>query len=289
MMKKMKRAHSLSIIVLMLFSLAAYGQTANEAAKSFNAGLKLIDEDPKAALEKFQKTVEMCEEIGPEAETTKIKAETQIPTCYYKIGYKAYKAKDYAEALNQFKKAAETGDKFNPEIKEKAENYIPALYFIIGYSEYKKDNYAGAIENFDKSLDLDEEFVKSHYFKALSFYKQEQFEKAAEFFLNTIKYAEGNEAKYGKKAEDIIAEVLTVVGVKKRENNLNEESVEYLEKALKYEEDTPEKKAKIYFEMGNTYKAMDNTAKACEAYKNAAHGDYKANAEYQLENVLNCN
>ncbi len=285
----MKKVSTLSIITLMLFSIAAFGQTMNDAAKAYNAGLKLIDEDPKAALEKFQETAKICEEIGPEAETTKIKAETQIPTCYYKIGYKAYKEKNYAEALNQFKKAAETGDTFNPEIKEKAENYIPALYFIIGYSEYKKENYAGAIENFDKSLGLDEKFVKSHYFKALSYYKQEQFEKAAEFFLNTIEYAEGNEAKYSKKAENIIAEVLTIVGVKKRENKLNEESVEYLEKALKHAEDTPGEKAKIYFELGNTYKAMDNKAKACEAYKNAAHGDYKANAEYEIKNVLNCN
>jgi len=57
---------------------------------------------------------------------------------------------------------------------------------------------------------------------------------------------------------------------------------------LALEKDSPEEKAKFYFEIGNAQAGNGDNAAACTAYKNAQYGNYKASAEYQLNEVLKC-
>ena len=59
-------------------------------------------------------------------------------------------------------------------------------------------------------------------------------------------------------------------------------------KALEIEKDEKDAKAKIYFELGTAYYGKGDTSEACKAYKDAAYGDYVAQANYQLKEVLKC-
>ena len=67
-----------------------------------------------------------------------------------------------------------------------------------------------------------------------------------------------------------------------------EEAIENANKAMEYEKDDPEEKAKIYFELGNAFSGKGENSNACDAYKKSAIGAFKAAAEYQIEHVLKC-
>ena len=67
-----------------------------------------------------------------------------------------------------------------------------------------------------------------------------------------------------------------------------EKAAENAEKALAYDDSEPEKKARIYFELGNAYVGMVEYNKACEAFKNALFEPYTSNVKHKMENVLQC-
>ena len=46
--------------------------------------------------------------------------------------------------------------------------------------------------------------------------------------------------------------------------------------------------AKIYFELGKAFAGLGNINQACAALRDAAHGNYEASANYQIEHVLKC-
>ena len=51
---------------------------------------------------------------------------------------------------------------------------------------------------------------------------------------------------------------------------------------------TDAEKAKVFFKLGGAYEALGNTAKACESYKKALHGEFAEAAKYKIETELGC-
>ena len=99
----MKRtiANSIKAILTLMLACAFWvgnSQTANEAAELYNAGIKVINDDPAGALLKFEECIEICEEVGFDADETKLIAESQVPICYYKIAQCNYYLNEYETA-----------------------------------------------------------------------------------------------------------------------------------------------------------------------------------------------
>jgi hypothetical protein len=55
------------------------------------------------------------------------------------------------------------------------------------------------------------------------------------------------------------------------------------------EKDNPEKKAKHYYNLGLAYKGKGDKNAACSAFKNALYGQFKENAQFEIDNELKCN
>ena len=53
-------------------------------------------------------------------------------------------------------------------------------------------------------------------------------------------------------------------------------------------ESSEDELAKYYYTLGTYYEQAGQKANACDAYKNAVYGDYKANAEYKIKHTLKC-
>jgi tetratricopeptide (TPR) repeat protein len=68
-----------------------------------------------------------------------------------------------------------------------------------------------------------------------------------------------------------------------------DQAIENSNKGLAVEKDDDEKKAKHYYNMGMAYKGKGDTSAACTAFKNALFGQFKENAQYEIETELKCN
>ena len=314
-----------SVLVMALMSFSLDAQTINEVIETFNAGAADVSAgNYEAAIAKFESTIEQATALGAEGDEMKAKAEEQIPPLHYRIALDTYKAKDIPGAIAQFEATVAACDKYgNDEVKGKSLNYIPALYNANGINQLKEDDFEGAIASFDKAVEYQPDYARAIYGKGLVYHKQGDTEnmvatmeqavevgKAAgdektvdaatkilkDSYLNAGKLAFKDEhyedalsdfdASLKYDTEDPEAYYLMCV-IYGRQGEF-EKAVEYGLKALNYEEDDVDKKAGIYYELGNAYVNLVEYDKACEAFKNCLVEPYTASVKHKMDNVLKC-
>lgn len=301
-----------------------HSQDLNSAKQNFLNGLDIINNDPQGALDLFNVCIDICIELGEEGDETRIEAESRVPTCHYKIAYKMYKDNKIEEAIEAFKKTAEIAGKYQDnEIKEKAEKYIPKLYLTLGINKYKAKDFNGAISSFNDATTANPLYATAYYYKGLAYSKMKDdvqalalCEKAIEVGLQT------NETKIVDKAEKKAHNILLVKGVDEKKKNNYLEAIKFLNKslefktksaeayfqlafsynkisewedaiksankAIEFDNSDDEKKARIYYELGNAHKGAGNKESACDAFKKALYGAYTESAKYQIEVDLKC-
>lgn len=309
----------------MLLTISMNAQTLNEVIQAFNAAAGEINAaNYEAALTGFESTIELATALGAEGDDMKAKAEGQIPNAYYRIAMDKYKAKDIEGAITSFENAVSASDKYgNESVKSKALQYIPQLYNSVGNSKVKAEDFDAAIASFDKAIEYKPDYARAYYGKGVAYmkmkndegkissmekaievgtaaadetttaaatkilkdhfvyagkvvYQAEKYDEAIANFESSLKYdAENAEAYY----------LISVIHGKKKEF---EETVKYGLKALEYEEDDVNKKAKIYYEVGMAYTALVEYDKACDALSNALVEPYTSSVKHNMENVLKC-
>lgn len=313
--------------LLLLFSvlvITGYSQTLNDAKQKYLDGLQLINDEPETALELFEESLKLCNELGEEATELIIEIESQLPTCHYKIAYQYYQDKKIKESIEAFKKTSEIAEKYgDDDIKRKANDYIPKLYYVIGSDLYKNKDFDGALQNYKKSTELDPTYAKAYYGQALAYSKKEDNANALSACEKAIETAvQTNDMKTLEKAEKIAHNICLIEGNEEKEkgnyelainklkkaieydtksaqayaliaschNQLSnyDEAISAANKALEYEESDNEKKAGIYYEIGLAHKSKGEITEACEAFKNALFGVFVESAKYQIEVVLKC-
>ena len=311
-------------MVLAMFGIAMQAQpTLTDVINSFNAGAQEVNSGnfTKAIL-KFEETIKLAEELGPEGDKMKADAQSQIPALHYRMALDAYKAKDIEGSIAQFEKALATSEKYgNEEVHDKSVKYIPQLYYALGSSQIRVGELDSALASFDKALGTDPSYARAVYGKAMVYKLKdddaklvatmEQAIKAGkatgdektaaaatktlkDYYMNAAKVAFKNEA-YDKALQDIEASnkydstdaesyYLRCVIYDKQE--AFDKAVESGLKALQYEK--PDDQAKIWFELGNAYTNLVEYDKACDAYSKAMVDPYLETAKYKMENVLHC-
>jgi tetratricopeptide (TPR) repeat protein len=315
----------IAVISAMLIALSITAQPINEVIEAFNAGAAEMNAGNfEAAIAGFEVTIEKATALGAEGDEMKLKAEGQIPPIHYRIAMDKYKAKDIAGAITSFENAVAASDQYgNDDIKGKSLRYIPQLYNAVGNSQVKSEDFEGAISSFDKALEYQPDYARAIYGKALVYRKQNDEssmittmetviavgnatgdEKTAAAATKTLKDHYVNNGKISFQAEeyeDAIAYfeksfkyddqdpepyfLITVIHVKQE---APEKVIQASEKYLAFNEDDVDKKARIYFELGNAYMTLVEYEKACEAYSNALIEPYLNTVKHKMENVLNC-
>lgn len=314
-----------AITILTTFSgKTLLAQTKEDAGNAFNAALELSKTDMAGAVVKMQDVIKMCAIVGKDADSLKMKCTTVIPVWQYNVGNNFLKDKKYDQAKTAFEKSNEYAISYSDNnIKEKSESILSKLYVNDGNNLVKTQKYDDAIIYFEKALKFDPEYSKAYYANALAYKKkgdnvkmQENMDKAIAsatkendtITVNAAKnavasslYQEGAAAfkkkAYGEAAEKLNnslaydksnKEVYYLLAVSNNNLKKYDESVVAANSGITLEEQTSIKLARFYYEIAKAYEGKQDTQNACENYKKAAVGTFKASADYQMKTVLKC-
>lgn len=311
----------LAFVFLLGTSALSQAQSADEAGAALNKGISFKEEGKyELAAEQFNKAIDLAEMAGPDALNIEESAKKQLPLMHFKAAAKSYKSKDYLEAAEKFKKAAEVAQKYdNNSLYKKAARNVPAIYNSIANSHRKKKNFEEAHKYFDKAIDFNDKYAKAYLGKLLVYKSLNQEDKmlsmvkkikeidpngksarSAESSIQTyyLKKAKGkvDEENYAAALDDIKkynkygsgnAQGFYLSAVVYNKQSQFQKGLDFAQKAL---DNDPDKdlKGNIYFELGNAYSGLNKTQQACDAYKKAVDGPSGEAAKYQIKEVLEC-
>lgn len=321
----MKRKTIFNVLLVvglgLLIPFTGFGQTKKEATDIYNGAATTYKQDPKTSLDNLLKAIQICEQLGDEGEEIKINSEQLIPKVYFELAMVQYKQKDLQGTLDNLEKAEETAIKYNDgAVKSRVEKTIPKLYNVMGNNKFKEDKFEDAISNYNKALNITPDFVDPILGLALSYEKLGDEVKMIEYIDKTIEAAKkvndtktiesatskaknfylknADEAQKAKKYEDAINalnnslkydgsdnDVYRLLAVNYNRIEKWNEGIEAALKAIDLKTGPADEKAELYFLLATAYQKLNDNAKACEAYKNAAFGTFKLNADYQIQQL----
>ena len=317
-MNKIKLILSIAFLSLSSF---LFSQTMNEAGEAFNKGIEATKaNDYVAAIKAYTECINICIKLGEEGKDMKMKAESQIPDAYFKIGIASYQTQKFDEAVINFQKSSEFAIKLNDkENSDKALNYIARVYTTKGSAQYKDEDYNNAIMSFDKALQADGAYFKAYYSKGLVYNKQDKAEEFRAAMDKVIELGPADDKTVEAAKSTVFKSFRADAGKALQAGSFNK-SMEYIEIALNYGEGDAQilyfatiannglsnwqkaidfgkraveletkDKSKVYFELGKAYEGIDNKSEACSAYKKVTSGPNVAAAQYKVKNELKCN
>ena len=326
-MKAVKSSFSILTAFFLVFAVnySADAQSREDAISTFNEGFALFNEegDNLGAIEKFKETIEIADQVGPEADDIRDRAIGQIPRLAFMHGAQKVRQRELEEAIDGFQLAIEYAEEYDDEdILRRARGNLPALHLNLGNQFYREEMNDEALEQYEKALELNPSYVSAYYQKGLVYRRINDLEQALEHFDTSIELAreagdEDNIARSERAARD---HLVYLASEQIEEENFNraldllnrasgygesarlhyrfaetynhlerhEDALTSAERALELEDGGREDHARIYFELGLAHKGLDNTADACSAFENALVGEYRSPAEHELEHELNC-
>ncbi len=318
-----KKLFLFSILTLFI-GVQTQGQTLKDAIDAFNTGMDMADNDIEAAIVSLERSIEIATMLGAEGDDVREQAEVQIPGLYFDKAMAHYREREIPEAIAGFEETIEVAAKYNDANTERrSENVLHQLYAIYANSYFRQNDNEQALALFDKALEINPQFARAHLGKGLVYRRLEDIENFKEAMNMAIESAlMTNDENILETAESTARDFFLVRAVRaKGEDNLddaisllttslsydeafpethflfttiyNEQSrfqdaVNSAQRAIELSNDDPNETAKIYFELGKAYQGLGDTGNACAAFSNAAHGNYEASANYQMEHVLNC-
>lgn len=311
-------------LLLGIFALGAIsvsGQSIKDAIQAYNNAATNYKQDPEKALQDIQSALQISEQLGEEGSETKQNCEELIPTIYFQVAMAKHKAKDLKATLENLEKAKESAIKYNDgATKTRVEKTLPKLYNAMGNNLFKEGKFDEAIANYEKSIKLDPNYIDPYLGTALAYEGLKNEEKMVEYLDLTIDLGgkandaanvekaktkgkayflkKADEALNANKLNDVVK--LLDMALKYDGDDYNiyrsmtinysklerwNDAIEYGNKALELVKGTADDKAEIYFLIATAYHKLNKINEACAAYKNAAFGNFKPNADYQIQQL----
>jgi|WetSurMetagenome_2_1015567.scaffolds.fasta_scaffold35065_2 tetratricopeptide (TPR) repeat protein len=306
----------------LICSAGIFAQEKNDAISLFNQGVEFMKANDPKALETFEKCVAVCEQIGDSAADIKSKAVSVIPDLYYKKAFNTLTVdKNIPLAVKEIRSTIQVAEKYSDtSVKENSEKLLVQAYtnMASGYVAAKESEKA--IQAFDSVLMINPNHMPSLYNKALMYRGLDnaaKFGESIDVYIGKLK-ATGDTAKIAQ-ANKIARDYYRIAGGKANQANKLTEALASLNTALKYgsdnsvhyqlasvynkqkkfalaaenalkglslePQDTPEAKAKYYYELGTAQAGLGKTTEACESLKNAMYGPFLNAAKAQRTNM----
>lgn len=322
-----KSLNALFLLVILGITQLTYGQTTiNDVKSSFNQAVQMEKVNPEVAITSYEKVIELADEVGgTEADQIKGQAMTRIPKMYYESAKKYAGAKKYEKSVEMLDASIEGYKSIGDERSaSRSLRTIVSIRNVQGASALNEGNYEEALGFYNDALQRDPNYTKAYLGKLLIYEEMENIDKMEEVAMMGLQVCD--QERDNETAGDIkkvmrthyFNDAQTAMAEKdyaKAENNLENtikygnnnvivhyqmglaqkgqekwsEAVQSFTEALELETGGAEEKAQIYFELGGAYQALGQNSEACAAYKNALYGEFKEAAQYQIENVLECN
>jgi tetratricopeptide (TPR) repeat protein len=315
-------------LFMIAFATPTDAQDINEAKRAIKKGdQEKRSNNYEEAIASFDKCIQITSQLEGSEEVDKLKtaAEKKVTKSHLDYANELLKQNKFDQALKHYNKTLDLANKYNhSSYKEKANKNIPKVYYAQGKNHLSESKFEEAIELFNKAIEGDPDYGWAYIRKAQAYMqldKPDEMETAiseamqigekaeAEKVVNTAKqigykyfYNNGAKALKAKNYAKAIPNLEKAVKYNgnptlyhylaisySKESNF-EKAVENEQKVIEAlkEEKSEEEMAQYYYSLGTYYEKLDQTDNACDAYKNAAFGKYKANAEYKLKHTLNC-
>lgn len=319
-MKRMSKIAGI-LIVSTIICTNLNAQTRNDVINSFNEGAKTMQTDVKTAIEAFEKTVVLSDQVGETAADLKQKAIQVLPGLYVKVASNSLNEKKPApETIKAAKKATAAAEKYGSTTnKENASKILVQGYYNLGTEFYTKKDYKNALLAFDSLLVINPAYLNAIYNKALIFRSQNNatsFEENIDLFLEKVK--SDNDSVKVKQASKLALEYFRASGSQASQANKLDEAIVMLNKAAKYGDDkdlfyyfadvynkqknfnsgaeyankgltletgSSEAKAKFYFQLAMAQAGKGQTTDACASFKNAMYGAFAEPSKVQRTNL----
>ncbi len=316
-----------TILVLPLFflliNISTSAQTLEQVYEKYNNAVQLVNTNAAEAVKNMEEAITGAKALGADAEEILVKAESQLPAMYFKLAGDLFKEKKNDEAIKVFEQSMAAGEKFNDaSTVARSKDILGKLYFARANNFYRANENEKAVEALNQSLLCEPKNARAHMMLGLIYRKQEDLEKMSAEMDKAIEMAKAaRDEQTAATCEKSMRDYLAIKANRSIQANKNSDAVEFLNRALNYgedgqtyyllalvqnklkqydhaiesarkalvlEADNVNEKPKIWFEIGNAYKEKGNTREACDAYKNAASGNFQKQAEYQMQQVLKC-
>ncbi len=327
-MKAVTSSLAVLMVLAITFSLfdVSEAQTREDAITTFNEGFSLFNEegDNLGAIEKFKETVEIADQVGPEANDIRERAVGQIPRLAFMHAAQFVRERQLEDAIDAFEYTIELAEEYGDEqILSRSRGNLPPLYLNLGNQYYRNEQNEQALEMYQEALELNPSYVTAYYQMGLVHRRFGEMDQALEYFDTSIELArEAGEGDHVERSQRAARDYLVYRASEQiEEENYNRaldllnraagygesgsmhyrfaETYNFLERhedalasaqqAIELEDGGASDMARIYFELGIAHKGLGNTTDACSAFENALHGDFRSPAEHEIEHELNCN
>lgn len=229
-------------------------------------------------------------------------------------------------AIDYFEDTQEVAEEFgNDEIAQRARGAVPQLHYVLGVLQFRQENYDASLTSLDTAIEMNPNLPAPYYQKAvvLKRINPEDIETALEWYDLAIDAAErANDTRTLQNARNGAHDELVFRAVNLTEERQFDRAIELLNRALQYNSTSADAhyrmaeiynlrsrwdsalehanqaleyegggvtdRAKIYFELGTAYKGKGDKNNACEAFENAAYGQFSDPANHELQFVLKC-
>ena len=319
-MRIMRRISGI-LCISALIGLNLNAQTRTDVINAYNEGAKATQTDVKVAIDAFEKSIVLADQVGETAADMKQKAMQVLPGLYVKLASNTITDKKPAEeTIKAAKKAQAVAEKYNNATgKENASKVLVQGYYNLGVGYFTKKDYDNALKSFDSLLVINPGYINAIYNKALVYRSQNNsaaFEENIDLYIGKVKSA--NDTVKVKQASKLALEYFRAAGSQENKANKLDEAIVQLNKAAKYGEDkdlfyyfadvynkqknytsgaefaqkglaletgAAEAKAKFYFQIAMAQAGQGKTAEACESFKNAMYGAFAEPSKVQRANL----
>jgi Tfp pilus assembly protein PilF len=229
------------------------------------------------------------------------------------------------EAIALFEESAEAGEEFGDnQVRDRSRGVIPQVYYNKSLVQYNQEDHSAALESLDRAIELNENYTLAYYQRAIVLNNSgASLEDVLEWFDRAIEVGQrvGDSDNVGRSQRRAGGELIYQAVQRMDENRMADalrmldraeryvpnsvdlhyryaevyndrgsynQAIEHANRALELETGGVTDRAKIYFELGIAFKAQEQISDACDAFENAAYGDFRDPALYELEHELEC-
>ncbi len=312
------------VVTMVALAVPAAAQTYEDAVTAYNQGDELAKQNRyRESIAAFERVVNISGSLGEQGAEIRRRAEGQIPQLYMAIGIQSARAENWAAAEVEFQRTITEARKYNnQQIAQRAEQFLMQVYVGHGTETLQAGDNEAAIALFDKALGIQQNYAAAYYNKGLAYRNLDNLEQALANFDRAIQLGTGRNRQVGEAATSAARNFLLLLAAREKEAKRFDDAIQYLKQALQYqpedaelhyrlaeiynvraefdlalesankaltfEQGGPVDRARIWFEVGTAQKFKGNVSAACEAYKNASYGDFRASSEHAMTHELKC-
>lgn len=283
---KTNRLKFLAFAITIAFSMPfiSSAQTVKEAVEAYNTGASMLKDNPEGALVKLYQALEISNELDSDGQETKLLAQSLIPKAHQQLAMTFYKDKKLIETLDQLEKARKTAKEYGDNgTLARVDKIIPQLYNQMGNSEYREEQFEKAIEFYQKAIEVKADYPDPFLGISLSYEKLANYDSMLEFLKKTIEVA--NSVNDRSKADDAQKKAkgyLLITGDAAQKGKKYDEAIELFTKILEFDQTD----GLIYFILARNYSELKNWDKVIENSKLAlenTNGNFdKTDVYYQM-------